>query len=304
MFRSLLVPLDGSVFGEYSLPFALGIARRGGAAVQLLRVHVPLDDFSVLPAVDSGPDEWIKDQEGAYLEGILRRCQHAAPEVQMSTALLEGFPSDVLREQSSKVDLVVMATHGRGPASRFWLGSVADALVRTAGGPLLLLRPGEQPFSTALAPPFHHLMIPLDGSDLAEQALEPALQLGRLMEANYTLLRVVKPFVMLDPNLGWPAMTGVDEKLTRQGLDEAQGYLDRIAAPLRGQGMTVQTRTLLHTHPADAILEETRKQGADILALATHGRGGIRRLLLGSVADKVLRGGTIPMLVCRPRTET
>lgn len=301
MIRSLLVPLDGSVFSEYALPFALGIAKRACAAVQLLQVHVPLDDYSVLPAPHSDPEERIKEQEWAYLDHIMHRWQLRVPDVKMSTLLLEGLPSEVLLEETRKADLVVMSTHGRGPASRFWLGSLADALVRAVAVPLMLLRPDEQPSSDALASPFHHLMIPLDGSDLAEQALKPALQLGRLMEAKYTLLRVVKPVIMLDPNPGWPAMTDLNEKMTRQTLDEAQGYLDRIAALLRGQGLTVQTRTVLHTHPAEAILQEAKEQRADLLSLATHGRGGIRRLLLGSVADKVLRGSSIPMLVCRPR---
>jgi nucleotide-binding universal stress UspA family protein len=99
-------------------------------------------------------------------------------------------------------------------------------------------------------------------------------------------------------------MSFLNETQTRRALDEAQAYLDRIAERLREQGLTVQTRTVLHTHPADGILEQTREQGADLIALATHGRGGLRRLLLGSVADKVLRGGNIPMLVCRPQAQT
>jgi nucleotide-binding universal stress UspA family protein len=303
MFRSLLVPLDGSPFSEHALPFALGIATRAGAAVQLVHVHIPVVYATGINVLDSGADERVKEQEWVYLDRMVSRWQASAPGVQLSSTLLEGFAPDVLREQmSGKADLVVMATHGSGPMSRFWLGSVADALVRTATVPLLLLRPNEQPPPVALAPPFRHVMIPLDGSELAEQALEPALQLGRLMEANYLLLRVVKLVVMLDPNLGWPAMTGTNETLTRQAIDEAQAYLDRIAVRLGGHGLKVRTRTVLHTHPAEAILQEA--QGADVIALATHGRGGLRRLLLGSVADKVLRGGTTPMLVCRPRDGT
>lgn len=297
MFRSLLVPLDGSPLSEHALPYAVDIAKRASAAVQLFHVHVPLVYATGISILDSGADERAKDQESAYLDRMVRRWMIVAPDVRISAALLEGFPPDVLREQMSKADLVVMATHGRGPASRFWLGSVADALVRITTVPLLLLRPSEQPPPVALAPPFRHLMIPLDGSDLAEQVLEPTMQLGRLMGASYTLLRVVKP------DLGWPAMTFLNETQTRRALDEGHAYLDRIAERLRKLGLTVQTRAVLHTQPAEAILEETQEQGADLIALATHGRGGLRRLLLGSVADKVLRGGTTPMLVCRPRTQ-
>jgi nucleotide-binding universal stress UspA family protein len=303
MFHSLLVPLDGSPFSEHALPFALGIAKRAGAAVQLVHVHVPLVHITGIDVLDSSADERVKEQEWAYLDRMVRRWQAAAPEVRLSSALLEGFAPDVLREQmNGPADLVVMATHGRGPASRFWLGSVADALVRTATVPVLLLRPGEQPPPVAPAHPFRHMMISLDGSELAEQALEPALQLGRLMECSYTLLRAVHPVLMVDPNFGWPAMTGTNELLTGQAMNEAEAYLDRIAKRLGELGLNVRTRIVLHTSPADAILEEAGE--ADVIGLATHGRGGFRRLLLGSVADKVLRGGTTPMLVCRPRIET
>jgi nucleotide-binding universal stress UspA family protein len=303
MFRSLLVPLDGSSFSEHALPFALSIAKRAGAAVQLVHVHTPLVDATGIDVLDSGADERVKEQEWAYLDRMVDSWRVAAPNVRLSSALLEGFAPEVLREQmNGQADLVVMATHGRGPASRFWLGSVADALVRTAIVPLLLLRPGEQPPPVALSSPFRRMMISLDGSKLAEQALEPAVQLGRLMECSFTLLRAVHPVLMVDPNFGWPAMTGTNELLTRQAINEAQAYLDRIAMRLDDQGLSVRTRTVLQTSPADAILEEAGE--ADVIGLATHGRGGFRRLLLGSVADKVLRGGTTPMLVCRPRIET
>ncbi len=141
MYRSLLVPLAGSSFGEHALPFAVGIARRANAAVQLLHVHTPLVHATGIAILDSGSDERAKDQEWTYLDKMVRRWTIVAPEVRMSTVLLEGFPPEVLREQMiGETDLVVMATHGRGPASRFWMGSVADALVRTAAVPLLLLR--------------------------------------------------------------------------------------------------------------------------------------------------------------------
>jgi len=302
MFRTIFVPLDGSPFCEYTLPFALGIASRAGAAVQLLHVHIPLVYPSGISALDSGGDEPVKEQEWAYLDRTVSRWQAAAPKVPISRDLLLGFAADVLRERMIGADsLAVMSTHGHGPLSRFWLGSVADAMVRTAAVPLLMLSPSEQSPAVGLAPPFQHMMILLDGSELAEQVLEPALRLGRLTDARYTLLRVVKPIVTFSSNLGWPSMAGTADELTRKARDEAQVYLDGVAERLRGQGLSVQTRTVIHGYPAEAILQETRQ--ADVLGLATRGHGGIRRMLLGSVADKVLRGGTTPMLVCRPRDE-
>ena len=302
MFRTIFVPLDCSPFCEFALPFALNIASRAGAAVQLLHVHVPLVYPSGFSALDSGGDERVKEQERIYLDRTVARWQAADPKVPISSDMLLGFAPDVLRDRMSGEDsLAVMSTHAHGPASRFWLGSVTDALVRTATVPLLLLQPSEQPPTVGLAPSFQHMKILLDGSELAEQVLEPALRLGRLTDARYTLLRVVKPVATFSANLGWPSMSGTGDELTRKARDEAQTYLDGVAQRLRGQGLSVQTRSVIDGQPAEAILQETHE--ADVIALATRGRGGIRRMLLGSVADKVLRGGTTPMLVCRPRDE-
>jgi nucleotide-binding universal stress UspA family protein len=306
MFQSILVPLDGSRFGEHAMPIALSIARRAGATVQLAHVHVPILHVTGISVLDSGADEQVKQQEQAYLVETVRRWTVAESNVPLSTVFLDGLSPDALRQQveDGKADLIVMTTHGRGPLSRFWLGSVADTLVRTCPVPSLVIRPLDYPPELAVAAPFRQLLIALDGSPLAEQALEPALALGRLMESRFILLRVVRPVVMLGDDRGWPGQPGVDEHLTRQLTEEARNYLEAIAEPLRGQGLSVQTQVALQVQPAVAILEEAKERQADLLVLATHGRSGIKRLLLGSIADKVLRGITMPVLLCRPKAKT
>jgi nucleotide-binding universal stress UspA family protein len=194
-----------------------------------------------------------------------------------------------------------MTTHGRGGLERAWLGSVADALVRCCSVPILLLRPGESTPDIAQVPQFKRILIPLDGSALAEQILAPALELGGLAHAEYTLLRAVEPFVLV----GYAPVaqaSRLDLKLTQEGLAEAQRYLDRVAERLRAAGRPPRTRALLAEQSAAAILDEARRQDADLIAMATHGRSGLARLLLGSVADKVLRGATLPVLMVRPRS--
>lgn len=303
MYRSLLVPLDGSAFGEHALPVALGIARRAGASLKLVSVHVPL---LAMGADSIAPGSYeaearVLEQERAYLDEVVQRLATVSP-VPVTTALVEGpVVAEMLQGQATTAgaDLIVMTTHGHGPLSRFWLGSVADEMVRRATTPILLVRPHEKALDLASDPVLRHILIPLDGSALAEQVLGHAGALGALMQAEYTLLRVYGPLV--DTGLG------AGSYVTKAGLEppaeqlqgEAQKYLDQVAERLTGKGFKVHTQAVLGQHPASVILEAAQRLGVDLIALETHGRRGLARLLLGSVADKVIRGASTPVLVHR-----
>jgi nucleotide-binding universal stress UspA family protein len=291
MYRSVLVPLDGSAFAEHALPLALSIARRAGATLHLVQVHVlyPLQE----PACGWLPfnptlDVEVKEQERAYLAGVVKRLA-AGSAVPVTSTLTDGLIVDGILEQvrAQKADLIVMTTHGQGPLTRLWLGSTADALIRLAPSPVLLARPQEGAPDLAREPDLAHVLIPLDGSELAEQVLPRVVALGRLRQAEYTLLRVIESPVQ-------------SRRLPTQALAEAQAYLDPVGARLRAEGLIVQTRAVFGRPVASALLEEARQEVTDLIALATHGRGGFKRLLLGSVADKVLRGATVPVLIYRP----
>jgi nucleotide-binding universal stress UspA family protein len=285
MFQSLLVPLDGSPFGEQALPLAQEIARRSGAAVEVAHVHDPVAD-RLLTYYTLDPR--VKESERAYLRSQAGPPA-ALPGGSATSALLNGPVVDALREHAAAIhaDLVVMTTHGRGPLSRFWLGSVADQLVRHLSIPILLVRPRDAPPDPqGEKPVLRRVLVPLDGSALAEQILEPALALVELMGAKCCLFRVVEP-------VGKPAT------LNRR-QEDARAYLEQVAQPYQARSLPVHTRVAVHSHPAAAILDEAQALRIDLIALATHGRGGLKRLLLGSVADKVLRGASIPVLVRRP----
>ena len=299
MYRSLLVPLDGSAFAEHALPFAASIARRAGATLRVVRVHVPVASLysgNELVA-DLTLDAKIRENETAYLDGVVKRLAEIVP-VPVSRILADGPVADALREQSlaSAADLVVMATHGRGPLSRFWLGSVADTLVRCLPMPILLVRPQEEVPTLAAEVRLRRILIPLDGSVLAEQILGPATELGSLTQAEFTLLRVVEPFMPPPHQLLGPLF----DQLAR----EAQIYVDGVAERLRGQSLRVETRVVFNRFASAAILEEAQVHVSDLIALETHGRGGLTRMLLGSVADKVVRGALTPLLLHRPSAKT
>ncbi len=200
-------------------------------------------------------------------------------------------------------DLVVMTTHGYGPLARAWMGSVADKLVRRLPMPILLARPHEATLDlleTVHERVFEHVLIPLDGSALAEEILDPALALGALMDAEYTLMEAIEVPVLGYAPAAQAAM--LDERVLEQWRAEARAYLERVAARIRARVSVVRTNVTL-APPAMAIIDYAREHAADLIALSTHGRGGLARMLLGSVADKVIRGADVPVLLQRPRGE-
>lgn len=293
--KSVLVPLDGSQFAEAALPLAALTARRLDASVRLALVHVP----GTPPGDDAASiDVAVQERERGYLAATASRLDPAGVVVPELT-LLEGQPGPALAQELERrpADLVVMATHGRGAVSRMWLGSVADYLVRHLHGPILLVRPREgEPIygSTRL----EEVLIPLDTSTASEQVIEIALAIGG-PAARMTLVHVVEPVLgVAEPALPFPMP--MDPKLLEDLRRMAQARLDRVADRLRERGLGVVTRVLTGTGAAGMILEEAARGRYDLIAMTTHGEGGLRRMLVGSVADKVIRGADVPVLTLRP----
>jgi len=309
MYRTIMVPLDGSSLGEYALPLALGIAQRAGAAVDLVHVGTPLGPHAFggeldAPVLGEMRRAQLRAGARAYLDQ-LAGSRSACWEVAITATVLDGGAVDRLYDHAlaASADLVVMTTHGYGMLARAWMGSVADKLVRHLPTPVLLVRPHAEALDlleVVHERGFEHVLIPLDGSALAEEILEPALALGTLMEAEYTLMEAIEA-----PVLGYapsPQVAGLDERALERWRAEARAYLERVAGRMRARGLVVRTR-VTSAPPALAIIDAARKHTADLIALSTHGRGGLARLLLGSVADTVVRGAGVPVLLQRPRGE-
>jgi nucleotide-binding universal stress UspA family protein len=306
MYRKLMVPLDGSTFAEHALPVARSIARRCQATLELVVVLPPLAETYAEGVVFSPVEleEEARADRLAYLEKVKQRL---GEEVPITLRVLEGPISTSLTAFAATegIDLVVMATHGRGLFGRFWLGSVADEMVRTSGLPLLLIRPETEEVDLAREPKPGKIILPLDGTPLAEQIIEPAIQVGSLLpEVEFTLMRVLAP-VMTAGRV--PDVPPVDaeahsllqriEEMQNNLFREAEEYLETIAARLRFRGLKVAAHVVVEDQPAEAILHEAETEGASMIALETHGRSGLARFFLGSVADKVVRGAHVPVLV-------
>lgn len=300
MYTSILVPLDGSAFGESALPAAVTLAKRSGARLHLVYVRgTAMDSTMGLPGLATG---WSPEAErGArtYLDDVADRTSDDLGE-SVSFALLDGRVAEAVcaYARSNGISLLVMSTHGRRGVSRAWLGSVAAGIIREAPAPVLLVRPrkgGARPGATLR---IRHILVPLDGSPLSEAIVAPAAALGKLTGASLTLVHVIEPVFRLGEAILVPAVEYDREAHERQA-EEADVYLGRLVARLHGDGVEadvrVETGEAVYT-----LLEMAKARGSDLIALATHGRSGWQRLVFGSVADKIVRTSTLPALVLRP----
>ena len=239
MFRTVVVPLDGSPFAEQALPHALGIVRRAGGTLDLVHVHaiyVSEGQKVARYSYDPGVDKEHQRKVQLYLERTAKSLATVSP-VPWTAAVISGLDSEGIlqRVQDRKADLIVMTTHGRGPLDRFFLGGVADELVRQAAVPVLMVRPRDLAPGVVPEPPLEHVLVPLDGSPLAERVLEPALNFVRLWQGRCTLLRVIEASPAT--TAGWPDRPRPPEQEQEVA---AEGYLEKIAGRLREEGTAVQ----------------------------------------------------------------
>ena len=293
MFRRVLVPLDGSNFAEIAVPVAVRLARLARAELEFALVHEPeLVAALGVEGVVVAEDEALRRQrETRYLHEVIDRCATRTT-ARISTQLLDGEPGPTLAAEigSWQPDLVVLSTHGRGPLSRMWLGSVTDYLLRHVSVPLLVLKPRD---AVDWQEPDLHLRSILVGWDLSpvgEAILEPVVDLARLTGAKIELVHVIETALT-------PAF---DARLIELQSDEAARKLAGVVDRLRNQCLTVEAQVVFGVAAASTLVELVAQDGHDLVALTTHGRSGVTRALLGSVADKVIRASDKPVLVVRP----
>jgi nucleotide-binding universal stress UspA family protein len=297
VYERILVPLDGTAFAEQALAMAVAIGRKSGSAIHLASVQVPapasLPDMGVEPAMRAAVEE--------YLESVAVRVRDAG--LHAVTTVLKGRPAAALERHrgDAEATLTVMATHGRGPAERAWLGSAADQFMRMTSAPVLLVRPKDGAAAPSLedTPEVRRVLVTLDGSAVGETVVEPALGLARAFGAAITITRLV--VYPRDPESVYlPDATQMVKEQLEERRKAAAAELEAIAERLRSDGADVSVVCRVVNRAAEGILDLADEVDAGVIAIATHGHGGIRRLVLGSVTDKVVRGSGRPVLVVHP----
>jgi nucleotide-binding universal stress UspA family protein len=310
MIRKVMVPLDCSTFGEHAIPWALAIAGRAGASLELVNV-LSYGSDAAAHLTDTGIEFYsdvFRRESQMYLDATLKRIQEIS-KVECTATLLDGDPAERLAHHAEETgsDLLVLTTHGRGAFGRFWLGSVADRLIRKSPVPLLLTRPDQDAVDLGKDRHVKHALVPLDGGLAAETILPHVQTLCKLWNAEMTLLEVVSPGM---PRLGAfvgdpyaPALGPTEDeikKLIEEQHQQAMTYLKGVGKKLPESDLSIHAKVIIDSSPGPAILEAVKSSDCDLIAMTTHGRRGLSRLFLGSVADKVIRGADIPILAYRP----
>jgi nucleotide-binding universal stress UspA family protein len=305
MFKSLLIPLDGSELAEHVLPLASSIAAQAGAELTLLRVvHHPLE-----PYLPEGESAWMESQlerlQGeatAYLEEVAQRLapasSGAAGPHRVRRHVATGHPGSMIADyaRSIEADLVVMATHGRSGLGRWALGSVADQVLQLITVPAIMVHvAGDAAPRFDALPTLHRVMVTLDGSTTAESVLPVAVALARLFESEILLTRVVGYPITLtgsgEAASDWPAILARKEAFAHE-------YLRRVEARLQAE--EVRVRSLVRVgDPGETILEVAEEEQVDLIAMTTHGHSAIYRLVYGTTFDRVMRGSSRPVLAVR-----
>ena len=296
MYNNVMVPVDGSPFSREAVLHGLRIASQSGATLRLVRVGTS----SIL---GTGPDTFASESQAlrqiqaaelADLYSIAAECR-AHSTVTVTASIQSGPVVDALigYARREKVDLIVMRSHVRKGIARAWFGSVADALIRESGIPVLVVKAPS--VATALESGFRYnrILVPLDGSLLAEQSLHAALSLARIDGATITLLKVIPPSRGSSGELESAAGPAPAREVVA-----AQRYLDTCLASERG--LSVLRRVIISDNVPAAILSTAEIMEADLIAIATHGRGAIARATVGSVADQLVRQSPISTMVVRP----
>jgi nucleotide-binding universal stress UspA family protein len=298
---SILVPLDGSPFGEHALNTAIGVARSKAAAISLIHVEEQRVRNAWGVTIDPGLELELRAERRGALQ-LLTDQVIARTSLQVTLTVLQGPVVETLEKHIAftRPDLVVMATHGETGVIRAILGSVADYIIRQSVAPVLLVRPTSIDRAETSESVFRHVLVALDGSRLAEDVIDRVLSLADPGTTRFTLLQVV---ALSSINaMPYPANAipiefagAFDER--RQELSP---HLEALADGLRARGFETAVHIVAHWQPAVGIVEHADAVHADLIALSTRGHGGLRRFVLGSVADAVVHSAVTPVLVFHP----
>ncbi len=296
MFEKILVPLDGSALAEQALPVAIHLAKQMQSELILLSVarHEPVAmvepmGYGMWLSEEAQPN--IREQLGVYLTNTMERYTVAG--VTMTSLLKEGDEAGEIVDTavSQLANLIIMTTHGRSGLSRWLMGSVTEKVMHHAPCPLLILRDSTVP---------EHILITLDGSEIAETALLPGLALATGIGADVTLLQVLEGSLPPLSSGDWVedemANAGQEQEYNKDKERHVTLYLRTIADRFSHHAPKT---AVPFGKPAEAILSYAESIPNSLITIATHGRSGLARWVFGSVAEKVLRGATEPVLVIR-----
>jgi len=299
MYSKILIPLDGSKTAEKVLPYARFLAGRFKVPVELLAV-MDIAEIAAHMANEKARflDTMIEDgvrHRTTYLRGVATTFH----DTDVKCSVERGKAEDTIIEKGAadRAMLITMATHGRSGMNRFLLGSVAEKVLRGTVNPLLLVRATEEAKPDGEAT-LKSVIIPLDGSELAEDVIPMAAGLATKLGLEVVLFRSY--------HIPDNAYTGDDsnyrvnyDEMIAGVRDEANEYLAKQVAEVKKLGVEKASFVTKEGFAADEIIALGRKSPGGLIAMCSHGRSGVKRWVLGSVTETVVRHTGDPVLITR-----
>jgi nucleotide-binding universal stress UspA family protein len=291
VFKKIIVPLDGSATAEAILPFVEEIAKHTGAeivlvtAVQQVGVWDAALTLQVLDREDASAVQYLTEQAGK-VAGKQR------------SRVLRGDPAEAILRAAGEesADLIAISTHGRSGLARWLFGSTATKLLEAATVPVLFVRPKAGEDKGAPGPVVQKILVPLDGSDTAMSILHTVEAFAKAMGASLVLFHAVEPIAAYP---GFETQSVAAVTVLEEMQAQARQILTRAMEDAKSRGVEA-TMVVSLDSAVSGILHAADDQKVDLIAIGTHGRGGIGRAVLGSVADGVVRrSADVPCLVLR-----
>jgi nucleotide-binding universal stress UspA family protein len=300
MYNKILIPLDGSTTAEKVLPYARYLAVRLKIPIELLAV-IDIAEMAAHLSADTARflDTLIEDgvkRSTIYLGNVARTFPGSNAKISVKRGRAEEVI--IARGAADPAMLITMATHGRSGLNRFLLGSVAEKVLRGTSNPLLLVRATEEAKSDGEAM-LKSIIVPLDGSELAESVLPMVASLAKKLDLEIELFRAYHiPHSVYAGDEGY--FSGNYNELIDGVRDEAVEYLDKKATELKNLGVAKVSCLTKESFAGDEIISLGKKTPDNLIAMCSHGRSGVRRWVLGSVAETVVRHSGEPVLITRP----
>jgi len=301
MYSKILVPLDGSKTAENVLPYARFLAGRFKVPVELLAV---LDIAEMATHISAEKarhlDTMIEDGMRAstnYVRGVA--TTFAGGNVTCAVEKDRAEEAIINKAEADGDTLIAMATHGRSGLNRFLLGSVAEKVLRGSANPLMLVRATDAAKTTGEAP-FKSVIVPLDGSELAESVMPTVATMAKELGLEVVLFRAYHiPYNAYAADDGYYAVNY--DELIAGVRDEAKEYLDKKVAEMKTLGVAKVSALSKEGFAGDEIIALARKTADALIAMCSHGRSGVKRWVLGSVTENVVRHSDDPVLVVRAK---
>ncbi|HZD40682.1 MAG TPA: universal stress protein [Terriglobales bacterium] len=299
MHTKILIPLDGSKTAEKVLPYARFLAGALKLPVELLAVVDIVEITTHLSADRARHLDTMIEDIVRHSEEYLKRVASTLPGGATKCTVEKGAAEEMIIETAAadKGALVAMATHGRSGINRWLLGSVAEKVLRGTTNALLLVRATEEA-KVEGAVSINSVVVPLDGSELAESVIPTVADLAKTLKLGVVLFRAYNiPYNAYTTGEGYYAMDF--EEMLKAMRDEAVDYLEKKTEAVKKLGIDKVSYSVKEGFAADEIISLTQKTPDALIAMCTHGRSGVKRWMLGSVTETVVRHTSDPVLVIR-----